>query len=696
MKWPNGQNGMPPRVLITGQHSYIGTSFENYIRKYCPRWQVDTISVHGDDWKQTTDFGRYDAVLHVAGKAHADVGTVSEAEKREYYRVNCDLAKEVAEAAKDAGVRLFIYPGSMIIYGESAPFGKQKVITADTKPEPANFYGNSKWQAEEALRGLESETFQVAVLRLPMVYGPGSKGNYPTLAKMSKWLSVFPKVHNSRSMIYIENLCEFIREVIEHGDSGIFYPQNAQYVSTAELVKTISRAAGKRMFLLPGCSLPVKLACKMPGRAGRLAGKAFGNLTYEKSLSEYRGNRYQRYNLTQSVRRTEKVSGVKRRQKKALVTASVASMIDLFNMDNIRILQEMGYEVHVASNFEFGSITSQERVDAFRKELAQAGIKAYHIPIPRSIGDVGNIIRSYLQMKRLCKKQQYDIVHTQSPIGGVVARLAARKLRKSGTKVIYTAHGFHFYKGAPKQNWILFYPIEKYLSRDTDLLITINKEDYRRAQRFHAGKVCYVPGIGVDLERFADKTKDLDRLRQEFGLSEEDFVVLSVGQLSKRKNQETMIRAMAQIQDVHVKYIAVGLGECEEEDRKLIQDLGLEGQVILAGYRDDVDAFLQVADCFAFPSLQEGLPVSVMEAMAAGVPVVCSEIRGNTDLIADGVEGLLVEPEDVKGYARAVVKLKEHPDLAEEYRKRAFEKIEKFDVKRVHGKMQKIYRYCAR
>ncbi len=701
------------RVLITGQHSYIGTSFEQYIRKYCPRWQVDSISVHGDGWKQY-DFGGYDTVLHVAGKAHADTGRVSEEVKREYYRVNCDLAKEVAEAAKAAGVRQFIYPGSIIIYGESAPYGRQKMITADTKPAPANFYGDSKWQGDLAVRGLATDAFHVAVLRLPMVYGAESKGNYPMLSKLANWLPVFPAVQNSRSMLYIENLCELIREIVERGEGGVFFPQNAQYASTAEVVEAVSHAVGKRVVLLSVLNPFVKLCCRMPGKIGRLANKAFGSFTYEKSLSEYNGNRYQRYDLKQSIRRTERGGGNRgmsgghtfvpsgarvpcggNRQRKALVTASVASMIDLFNMDNIRILRQLGYEVHVASNFAFGSITSQERVDAFREELKQAGILVHHIPIPRSIGDLKNIFLSYRQMKRLCTEQKYDLIHTQSPIGGVIARLCAKKLRAGETKVLYTAHGFHFYQGASKKNWLLFYPIEKYLSRFTDVLITINKEDYKRAKHFHAKRVCYVPGIGVDTERFAGAKEGADKLRQEFGFAQDDFVAVSVGQLSKRKNQETMIRAMAHIPDRKIKYLAVGLGECEAEDRKLIQKLGLKGQAVLAGYREDVDALLKMADCFVFPSVQEGLPVSLMEAMAAGVPVVCSRIRGNTDLVTDGVEGLLTEPMDESGYAKAVLKLKQDSRLRETLRKNAREKIKRYDAKRVHGRMLRIYQECA-
>lgn len=379
-------------------------------------------------------------------------------------------------------------------------------------------------------------------------------------------------------------------------------------------------------------------------------------------------------------------------KKKALVTASVASMIDLFNRDNIRILQELGYEVHIASNFVFGSITSQQRVDAFKQEMENAGIRVIHVPIPRSITDIKHIIASCKQMKKLMDKERYAIVHTQSPIGGVAARLAARKWRKKGTRVVYTAHGFHFFDGAPKANWLMFYPIEKIFSRYTDVLITINQEDYERAKKFHAKKVCYVPGIGVDVERFCvSSLSKREELRKEIGFEKNDFVLLSVGQLSKRKNQAIMIQAMAQIPDKQVKYFIVGLGEMEEADRKLIQELNLQERVILAGYRENVDELLHVADAFVFPSLQEGLPVSLMEAMAGGLPVVASKVRGNTDLITDGVEGVLVEAMDIEGYAEAVMKLKEDTLLQQKLSKNAQQKIQGFSTECVHEKMKEIY-----
>lgn len=379
-------------------------------------------------------------------------------------------------------------------------------------------------------------------------------------------------------------------------------------------------------------------------------------------------------------------------KKKALMTASVASMIDLFNMDNIHILQEAGYEVHVASNFKFGSITSQERVDTFRRELTDAGITTYHIPIPRSISDVKNIILSYRQMKQLCEKEKYDLIHTQSPIGGVVTRLAARNIRTQGSRVIYTAHGFHFFQGASKKNWMLFYPIEKFLSRYTDVLITINQEDYQRAQKFHARQVRYLPGIGIDIQEFSKHRSDRAQVRESIGITDQDFLLVSVGQISKRKNQGTFIKAMAEISDVTIKYLIVGLGEYEQTDRELAKSLHVDNRVIFAGYRENVNALLHAADCFVFPSLQEGLPVSLMEAMAAKVPVVCSRIRGNTDLITDGFNGRLVEPMDVKGYAKAVMELKLHKEQAATYRENAFDKIKEFSIQAVHGRMEGIYR----
>ena len=198
------------KVLITGANSYIGVSFENYAKEhYNTELDIDTVDMIDGSWRQK-DFAPYDIVYHVAGIAHADVGNVSDEVKAKYYAINTDLAIETARKAKESGVGQFVFMSSAIIYGDSAPYGKTKRITKETEPEPANFYGDSKWQADKGVRELADEQFKVTVLRPPMIYGKGSKGNYPTLAKMAKKLPIFPDIQNERSMLYIENLCEFL------------------------------------------------------------------------------------------------------------------------------------------------------------------------------------------------------------------------------------------------------------------------------------------------------------------------------------------------------------------------------------------------------------------------------------------------------------------------------------------------------
>lgn len=392
------------------------------------------------------------------------------------------------------------------------------------------------------------------------------------------------------------------------------------------------------------------------------------------------------------MKRSNRAGTDKQGRKKALMTASVASMIDLFSMENIYLLQRLGYEVEVAANFSFGSITSAKRVKEFQRELMQKNIPVYDIPIPRRITDTSDMHKAYQMLRKLFMQNHYQLVHAQSPTGGALVRLAAAKNRKNGTRVLYTAHGFHFYQGAPLWNWLVYYTVEKWLARYTDTLITINAEDFKRAKKFRAGQVCYVPGIGVDLEKFQPSQEKREQLRQAFGFRRQDFVVINVGQLSKRKNQETLIRAMALISNTNIRCLLVGDGECRKKDEALIAELGLKKKVRMAGYQQDVCEILQMADCFVFPSLQEGLPAALMEAMAAGVPVVCSRIRGNRDLIRDGTDGMLVEPCDEKGLADAIIQMHAYPQLADKYRKNAKKRIGQFSRERVNRRMEQIYR----
>lgn len=286
------------KILITGANSYIGCSFAEYAMKhYAADFEIDTIDMKSDVWKSKS-FAGYDCIFHVAGIAHADVGGVSEEVKAQYYRVNTDLAIEVAVKAKADGVKQFVLMSSMIVYG-----GLER-IAKDTEPQPVNFYGDSKWQADKGVRALETESFLVTVLRPPMIYGKGSKGNYPLLAKLAKKLSVFPKVQNKRSMLYIENLCEFLCIVMKERQAGIYFPQNKELVNTSEMVAEIAKVCGHKLWVTSLLTPFVAIGKKLPGKIGVLCRKAFGSSYYEPEMGEV-GFEYRIIDFNESIKRAE-------------------------------------------------------------------------------------------------------------------------------------------------------------------------------------------------------------------------------------------------------------------------------------------------------------------------------------------------------------------------------------------------------
>lgn len=291
------------RVLITGAGSYIGENVKEYLLKQPEKYSVSTINMQNPSWKGLS-FEGYDVVYHVAGIAHADVEKVSEETKDLYYRVNCDLAYECAKKAKTEGVKQFIFMSSMIVYPGATKYGVVNVINKDTKPCPDNFYGDSKLQAEIKINSLADSIFKVVILRPPMIYGRNSKGNYRMLAKMAEKLPVFPRVNNQRSMLYVENLCEFVRLMIDNEESGTFFPQNNEYTNTSDMVRTIAEAKGKSIVLLRVFTPVIKLISCMNNKFGKMVNKAFGSLVYDFSLSEYKEN-YRLYSLSESIKKAE-------------------------------------------------------------------------------------------------------------------------------------------------------------------------------------------------------------------------------------------------------------------------------------------------------------------------------------------------------------------------------------------------------
>lgn len=366
--------------------------------------------------------------------------------------------------------------------------------------------------------------------------------------------------------------------------------------------------------------------------------------------------------------------------KKALMVSTIIEFLSSFEINDIKILQSMGYEVHCACNCK--NYTDKNRV----KSLIDTGVVTHHIPFARSPLKKTNIL-AYKALKKLIKSERFDLVHCHTPVGGVLGRMAAH--RNHVPVIMYTVHGFHFYDGAPFKNWIIFYPIEKWLSCYTDVLITINREDYKRAKtQFHAKNTVYVPGVGVDTKKFGEHYIEV-KIRKELGIGEDDIMLLSVGELNENKNHETVIRAMTKCKD-RVFYVIVGQGRKREQLEVLIRELGLEERVKLVGYRNDVVDFYKAADAFVFPSFREGLSVSLMEAMASGLPVICSKIRGNTDLIDEGKGGFFFDPSEVYDVAKSIDRLF-GKDL-EGFSTYNLQKIKKFDIDIIGKQVRKVYK----
>lgn len=319
----------------------------------------------------------------------------------------------------------------------------------------------------------------------------------------------------------------------------------------------------------------------------------------------------------------------------------------------------------------------------------------YNIPFERSPFKTGNL-KAYKELKKVIDEGHYNIIHCHTPVGAALTRLAAEDARKKGTKVFYTAHGFHFYDGAPLVNWLTYYPVEKWLAHKTDVLITINKEDYHRAKKnFKAGKVVYVPGVGIDLSRFESKPYIREKKRKELGFKEDDLLLLSVGELIERKNHRVVLEAIGKLKGQptykNLHYIICGIGVLEEELKELSKTLGISDHVHFLGYRNDISDICNVADVFVFMSYQEGLPVALMEAMACGLPVICSKVRGNTDLIDDGKNGLFAENK-VDDVSRKIEELAENPEKRKAISLAAEKTIKRFDLTSVEEKMMKIYK----
>ena len=364
--------------------------------------------------------------------------------------------------------------------------------------------------------------------------------------------------------------------------------------------------------------------------------------------------------------------------RRVLFAASVLrGHILVFHLPYMRWFQQQGYEVHVCA-----------RNDTKEACPAVPNCDRYvDLPFERSPLSPGNI-RVYRRLKQLIEGEEYALIHCHTPTGGMMARLCARAARKRGTRVIYTAHGFHFFERAPLRNWLLYYTAERFLARYTDLLIAINQEDHRRAEKFAARKVALVRGVGIDLRRFEEPV-DMAAVRARIGVPESAQTVITVGEHIPRKNHRTVLRAMALLPDVRLLFC--GVGEQEVSLMALARELGIDRRVLFLGFRQDVAALLKAADLFFFPSFQEGLPVSLMEAMAAGLPCVVSRVRGNADLIRQGDGGLLREPMDAMGFAEDIRALLADQSMRQAMGEKNRRNIQPYGLVQVRADMAELY-----
>ena len=377
-------------------------------------------------------------------------------------------------------------------------------------------------------------------------------------------------------------------------------------------------------------------------------------------------------------------------KEKVLILASVASMIDQFNMSNIDILLSLGYEVHVACNFEQGSTCTEEKINQLKNRLEELDVKYYQIDFTRSVYNIFQDIKAYKQVKKLMIENKYKFIHCHSPIGGVVGRLICKNTK---TKCIYTAHGFHFFKGAPLLNWLIYYPIEKWLSRYTDILITINNEDYNRAKnKFKMKVIKYVPGVGVDTEKFLLHNFDREGYREKLGLKENDFMILSVGELNVNKNHEIVLKAIAKLNNPNIKYIIVGQGNLKQHILDLAQNLSIENQLQLLGFRNDIPELDNCADLFIFPSKREGLGLAAIEGMASGLPLLSSNIHGINDYSINGKTGFSYSPEDYIGFSKGIEYFFENPIRRQEIGDININIAKKYDISNVDRIMLKVYK----
>ena len=662
------------KVLITGAGSYIGEAFQTYATEHYPALKVDAVDMIDGSWREK-NFSSYDIIYHVAGIAHADVGNVDEATKAKYYAVNTDLAVEVCEKAKAEGVKNFVFMSSMIVYGDSAPYGKSKVVDEHTVPFAANFYGDSKLQADAAVRELADDSFHVFVLRPPMIYGKGSKGNYPTLAKFAKKLPVFPNVDNERSMLHIDNLCEFlcqimmVKEVKEN--AIVLIPQNGEWTKTSEMVKEIGEVTGKKVRLIGGIMKPaVLLGGKVPGKIGGLVNKAFGNSTYAHEMSIYEGIVYQTTSLKESIQKTE--GNMKMKNKKIAIVSSQyfwlpeeAGPSRFYSI--ARTFKDNGYDVDVyTSSYEHHEKRQRDKSISTDLNVIYIDCISYKKNIdPRR--EVSNIMFSAKVSKELEKRiLDYEAVYCSIPPNNIGKTVGAICKKHNVPFIVDIedlwpeAMSTLFSKPFQILTKPYYFDAEKTYAYANGVVGT--SEEY--TSRAWKNNVRSIPNrtvyVGTDINAFDEEVaNNITKVIK----PENEFWVIYTGSIGHSYAIDNVVRAASQIKDnERIKFKILGDGplrvECEELAKKLncnnIEFLGYVTHPAMAAYLSKSDVTI---NSFA-KGVAQSIVNKVGDYLAAGKPMINTlENKECCTLINDNVVGINVPAEIPNELANAINKM---------------------------------------
>ena len=696
------------KVLVVGAGSYIGETFASYTKEHYPNIEVTTVGTLNGEWRDV-DFSAYDCIYDVAGIAHADVGNVSEEVKEKYYAVNTDLTLEICKKAKEensnkedsaAGEKKktqFIFMSSAIIYGDSAPYGKEKMIDEDTVPQPANFYGDSKWQADKGVRALASDTFNVAVLRPPMIYGKGSKGNYPTLAKLAKKLPIFPDVDNERSMLYVGNLCEFLCLLMLSGEGGIYFPQNREYTKTSQMVKEISKVAGKGIIETKALNPAVKIGQKVPGKIGGLVDKAFGNLAYDQKLSRYEGIEYQKSSLEESIGLTE---GNTETHKKHILVISQYFYPEQFRINDMACeWVKRGYKVTVLTgipNYPMGKYFEGYDLTHKRHEVWN-GVEIIRIPLiargSKSLGMMANygsfVVSGFFW--NIVNKIKADEVFmfevspmTQALVGvqykkqhHVPLYLYVQDLWPENVEIVTGIH-----------NPAVIKPIAsmvEHIYKNCDHIFVTSPSFVKEIQKRCPGeedKVSYWPQYAEDFYQPVEKSIAVSNCPE---IPKDDsFKIIFTGNIGKAQGLDILPRAAEKLKGENVRFIIVGDGREQDNFKKAISNAGVEDMFTMTG-RMPMEHIPDIIGCCdaAFLSFMDNelftktIPAKLQSYMACGIPIIasasgeseriiteancglCSSI-GNAEKLAANIRTLVRNPERIEMGSNARKYFEEH------------------------------------